>query len=128
MQSILALAYLIVFGSIVGYTAYLWLLKTVEPAKVSTNFYVNPVIAIFAGWLVADEPVTLQMVIAAGVILLGVAVINIRLPRFGPAREGEIEIPLQQELGQQATKGVAHTDRCGAERSSLESGGSRFGP
>lgn len=92
LRSILALAYLAVFGSIIGYTAYLWLLKTVEPAKASTNFYVNPVIAVFVGWLVADERVTLQMVIAAGVILLGVAVINTKLPRFGPAREGEVQM------------------------------------
>ena len=61
-RSVLALAYLSVFGSIIGYTAYLWLPKTVEPAKVGTNFYVNPVIAVFAGWLVAGETVTLQMV------------------------------------------------------------------
>ena len=80
IRSLLALAYLAVFGSIIGYTAYLWLLKTVEPAKVSTNFYVNPVIAVFVGWLVAGETVTLQMVVAAGVILLDVAVINTRLP------------------------------------------------
>lgn len=81
IESILALVYLITFGSIIAYTAYLWLLKTVEPAKVSTNFYVNPVVAVFAGWLVVNETVTLQMIIAALVILLGVAVINIRLPR-----------------------------------------------
>jgi drug/metabolite transporter (DMT)-like permease len=81
-RSILALLYLIVFGSIISYTAYLWLLKTVEPAKVSTNFYVNPVIALFVGWLVADEPMTLQMIGAAGVILLGVVIMNTRLPRL----------------------------------------------
>src|SRR5205807_938798 len=59
MRSLLALAYLTVFGSIIGYTAYLWLLKTVEPAKVSTNFYVNPVIAVLVGGVVAGENVTL---------------------------------------------------------------------
>jgi drug/metabolite transporter (DMT)-like permease len=78
LRSALALLYLIVFGSIIGYTAYLWLLKTVEPAQVGTNFFVNPVIALVAGWLVAGEAVTLSMVIAAGVILLGVAVIHAR--------------------------------------------------
>lgn len=75
VRSMLALAYLIVFGSILGYTAYLWLLKTVDPAKVGTNFFINPVIAVFAGWLAAGEPVTAQMLIAAGVILFGVALI-----------------------------------------------------
>ncbi|HXF64648.1 MAG TPA: EamA family transporter [Caldilineaceae bacterium] len=84
VRSMLALAYLIVFGSILGYTAYLWLLKTVDPAKVGTNFFVNPVIAVFAGWLVAGEPVTTQMLIAAGVILFGVALI-VTPPRMGLA-------------------------------------------
>lgn len=85
-RSIVALAYLTVFGSIIGYTAYLWLLKTVEPAKVGTNFYVNPVVAVLVGWLVADETVTVSMVIAATVILLGVALINVTLPRGGLMR------------------------------------------
>jgi drug/metabolite transporter (DMT)-like permease len=85
-RSLIALAYLIVFGSIVGYTAYLWLLKNVEPAKVGTNFYVNPVVAVVAGALVLDEVVTLPMVAAAVVILVGVAVINTTLPRRVAAR------------------------------------------
>mgnify|MGYP000386243585 CR=1 FL=1 len=87
MRSILALAYLTVFGSIIGYTAYLWLLKTVEPAMVSTNFYVNPVIAVLVGWLLAGETVTLTMVVAAAVILLGVVTINGTLPRLTRRRE-----------------------------------------
>lgn len=91
-RSIIALAYLTVFGSIIGYTAYLWLLKTVDPAKVSTNFYVNPVIAVLVGGVVAGETITLPMVIAAAVILLGVAVINTTLPRRGPTRQGDIAI------------------------------------
>lgn len=86
-RSLVALAYLIVCGSIVGYTAYLWLLKTVEPAKVATNFYVNPVIAVLVGWLVAGEAVTATMLVAAAVILLGVAVINTAPPREVAATE-----------------------------------------
>lgn len=92
MRSIVALAYLTVFGSIIGYTAYLWLLKTVEPAKVGTNFYVNPVIAVLVGGVIAGETVTLPMVIAAAVILLGVAVINATLPRRGATRKGKVAI------------------------------------
>lgn len=80
-RSLVALAYLTVFGSIAGYTAYLWLLKTVEPAKVATNFFVNPVIAVLAGWLVAGESVTPPMVAAAAVIVLGVAVVTTAPPR-----------------------------------------------
>jgi drug/metabolite transporter (DMT)-like permease len=87
-RSMLALAYLVAFGSVVGYTAYLWLLKTVDPSIVGTNFYVNPVIAVFVGWLVLDETVTPGMIVAAGVIFLGVAVTSIRLPSRKPAQEG----------------------------------------
>lgn len=64
-----ALAYLIVFGSIVGFTAYSWLLKNAAPAKVATYAYVNPVIAVFLGWLVAGESFTAQMLVGAGVII-----------------------------------------------------------
>jgi drug/metabolite transporter (DMT)-like permease len=88
LRSSLALIYLTLFGSIIGYTAYLWLLKTVEPAKVSTNFYVNPVVAVLVGWLVAEETVTPSMVMATIVILLGVAVINIKLPAINLHRRG----------------------------------------
>jgi drug/metabolite transporter (DMT)-like permease len=87
LRSALALGYLIVFGSIIGYTAYLWLLKTVEPAKVGTNFYVNPVVAVIVGGVVAGESVTPSMVIAAAVILVGVAVMNVTLPRRSAKRK-----------------------------------------
>jgi drug/metabolite transporter (DMT)-like permease len=86
----LALAYLIVPGSIIGYTAFLWLMKNVDPAKAGTNFYVNPVVAVIAGWLLADEVVTLPMIIAAAVVLVGVAVINTALPRRVTARQREV--------------------------------------
>jgi drug/metabolite transporter (DMT)-like permease len=94
-RAILALAYLIVFGSILGYTAFLWLMKNVDPAKAGTNFYVNPVVAVVAGWLLADETVTLPMIIAAAVILIGVAVINTTLPRRGATRQRETAITLE---------------------------------
>lgn len=96
MRSILALAYLTAFGSIIGYTAYLWLLKTIEPAKVGTNFYVNPVIAVFVGGVVAGESITLPMMIATTVILLGVAVINTTLPRRGATQQGKVAIKTER--------------------------------
>ncbi len=96
LRSVVALIYLTIFGSIIGYTAYLWLLKTVEPARVSTNFYVNPVIAVFMGWLVADENVTLPMIIATIVILAGVAVINTKLPCIGQRRRHEIKLNMER--------------------------------
>ncbi len=74
--SVLSLAYLIVFGAIVAYSAYVWLLRVSTAARVSTYAYVNPVVAVFLGWLLADEPVTPRVVIAAAVIVAGVAVIT----------------------------------------------------
>ena len=68
-HSWIAFAYLIVFGSIIGFTAYSWLLKNAPPAKVATYAYVNPVIAVFLGWLVAGESFTAQMLVGAGVII-----------------------------------------------------------
>src|SRR5690606_3039347 len=76
LKSILAVAYLIVFGAIVGYTAYVWLLRVVSPARVSTYAYVNPVVAVLLGWAFAGESLTLRMGIAAVVIVAGVALIT----------------------------------------------------
>ena len=70
------LAYLIVFGSLVGFTAYSWLLKNAQPAMVATYAYVNPVIAVFLGWLIAGESFTGQMLVGAGVIVGSVALIT----------------------------------------------------
>ncbi len=82
--SLAALAYLIVFGSLVAFTSYIWLLKASTPARVSTYAYVNPVIAIFLGWLLAGEELNLRIILAAAVIVSGVALITaerIRLAR-----------------------------------------------
>ncbi len=75
-RSLLALAYLVVFGSGLGFTAYVWLLKHVEVAKVSTYAYVNPVVAVFLGWLLAGEVVTARTLVAAAVIVVAVAFIT----------------------------------------------------
>lgn len=72
----LALVYLIVFGSILGYTSYVYLLRHQPPAKASTYAYVNPVVAIFLGWLVLDEPVSVRTIVAMLVILSGVAIVQ----------------------------------------------------
>lgn len=70
------LVYLIVFGSLIGFTAYSWLLKNAPPAMVSTYAYVNPVIAVFLGWLIAGESFTGQMLLGAGVIVGSVMLIT----------------------------------------------------
>ncbi len=77
-RSVLAVLYLIIFGSLIAYSAYVWLLGVSTPAKVSTYAYVNPIVAVLLGWAFVDEPVTLRMLIAAGVIVAGVALITMR--------------------------------------------------
>jgi drug/metabolite transporter (DMT)-like permease len=74
-RSLLALAYLIVFGSWVAYTAYAWLLQNAPISKVSTYAYVNPVVAIFLGWLILDEVVTSTTLVGAAIIVASVALV-----------------------------------------------------
>ena len=76
-KSWLALLYLVLFGSLVGFTAYIWLLKVSTPAKVSTYAYVNPVVAVLLGWLFANEPLSMRTLLAAAVIIAGVALITL---------------------------------------------------
>jgi drug/metabolite transporter (DMT)-like permease len=70
-----ALAYLIVFGTLVAFSAYSWLLRVAPASRVATHAYVNPLIAVALGWSVAGEPITATTGIAAGVIAASVAVI-----------------------------------------------------
>ena len=74
-DAILALGYLIVVGSFVGFTAYVWLLRVAPISLVSTYAYVNPIVAVALGWLILDEEITMQMVVAGGAVLVSVAVI-----------------------------------------------------
>ncbi len=75
-RSWLALAYLIVFGSIIAFTAYSWLHMVASPSRASTYAYVNPVVAVLIGWALASEPIGAYTVIATVVILIGVALVN----------------------------------------------------
>jgi drug/metabolite transporter (DMT)-like permease len=72
-DSLLAFAYLILIGSLVAYTAYVWLLQNAPISKVATYAYVNPVIAIFLGWSILSENVTATMLLGAVVIVCSVA-------------------------------------------------------
>jgi drug/metabolite transporter (DMT)-like permease len=76
-RSLLGVAYLITFGSLVGYTAYLYMLAHTTAAKASTYAYVNPVVAVLLGWLFANEPIDARTLVAAAVILAGVAIITV---------------------------------------------------
>jgi len=70
-----AFVYLVLIGAIVGYTAYFWLLRHCDPAKVATYAYVNPIVAVLLGAVFAHEPVTLRMLLAAILIIGSVALI-----------------------------------------------------
>jgi drug/metabolite transporter (DMT)-like permease len=80
-QAGLALSYLIVFGSIIAFSAYSWLLRVAPPARISTYAYVNPVVAMLLGWAMAGETLSLRTLTAAGVILGGVALITTGINR-----------------------------------------------
>ena len=69
---------LIVFGSIVAFTSFNYLLKVVSPEKVATSTYVNPIIALLLGWYFLNEQITTQSIIAAAILLTGVYFINTR--------------------------------------------------
>jgi drug/metabolite transporter (DMT)-like permease len=73
----LALGYLVVFGSIVGYSAYGYALRHAPATIVGTYAYVNPVIAVLLGWLFLREPITGRMMVAIGMILAAVVWIQV---------------------------------------------------
>ncbi len=75
--SILGLAYLILFGSLIGYLSYIWLLNIRPASQVSTYAYVNPAVAVLLGWLILHENISGSMLIALVIILAGVVLVNI---------------------------------------------------
>jgi drug/metabolite transporter (DMT)-like permease len=88
VRSFSAFAYLTFVGSLVGFSAYAWLLKATTPARASTYAYVNPVIAVFLGWAIGGETLTGRMLLAAGIIVLGVIIITMRrAPTVGRGSE-----------------------------------------
>jgi drug/metabolite transporter (DMT)-like permease len=83
-RSWLALLYLIFFGSVIAFTAYNWLLERYSPTLVATHTYVNPVVAVLLGWLFAGEAVTLNVCLAAAMVVVAVMLVDrgtARLPQ-----------------------------------------------
>jgi drug/metabolite transporter (DMT)-like permease len=76
-RSWLAILYLVIFGSLLGFTAYSWLLGVAAPSRVSTYAYVNPVVAVLLGWAIAGESITPRVAIAAAIIIGAVALITV---------------------------------------------------
>lgn len=102
LRSLLALGYLVVFGALVAFTAYVWLLRVASPVLVSTYAYVNPIVAVFLGWLIRDEPLTATTLGAAAVIVTGVALITSAKstapePKVEPVRTAEEVAEIREE-------------------------------
>jgi drug/metabolite transporter (DMT)-like permease len=76
LRSRLALGYLIVFGSVVAFTAYNWLLEHYSPTLVATHTYVNPIVAVLLGWLFAGEAVTLNVLLSTALVISAVMLVD----------------------------------------------------
>ncbi|MCI0352803.1 MAG: EamA family transporter [Acidobacteriales bacterium] len=92
-RGVSAVVYLVIFGSWVGFTAYIWLLEHVPTPKVATYAYVNPVVAVFLGWLVLDEHIDAYIAIGTVVIVVAVALVTSSKLRRAPEPK---QIPQQQ--------------------------------
>jgi len=86
LRSLAALGYLVVFGSWIGFSAYVWLLRVSTPPRVATYAYVNPVIAVLLGKFLLDEPFTERMAAATAVILAGVIITTLPKRIRSPVR------------------------------------------
>lgn len=85
LKSVLALVYLIVFGALVAFSAYIWLLGVSTPARVGTYAYVNPIVAMVLGWALAGEPLTFRSLLAGAIIVGSVVIITTEAPRAAPS-------------------------------------------
>ncbi len=89
-SSWVAFVYLVLIGSLVGFTAYAWLLSHARISLVSTYAYVNPVVALFLGWALASERLTTRTFVASAIVIVAVAiVVSARSRAAAPAREDE---------------------------------------
>jgi drug/metabolite transporter (DMT)-like permease len=76
LKATLSIAYLIIFGSVIAFSAYSWLMRVASPTKISTYAYVNPIVAMLLGWAVADEEMSVRVLVAAAIVLAGVMLIT----------------------------------------------------
>jgi drug/metabolite transporter (DMT)-like permease len=95
LRSWLALLYLIIFGSALGYSAYVYILKHSTATRVATYAFVNPVVALFLGWFLAGEPLSLRTLLASGIILTAVLLV-ITAPHKLPGDE-QVLVPAPGE-------------------------------
>ena len=104
-RSLFAWCYLVIAGSLIGFTTFVWLMKHSTPARVSTYAYVNPIVAVFLGWMFAHEPVGPRMFVAAAIIVTGVAIITATRSKKTPVPPGEsLDASATLEIANEATK------------------------
>jgi drug/metabolite transporter (DMT)-like permease len=96
-RSLLGFVYLILIGSVVGFSAYIWLLKNAPISKVATYAYVNPVVALFLGWLILSEDIRPSSLIGAAVIVASVAFVVTRESADVAGGEGNVAPPTGTE-------------------------------
>jgi len=82
LRSWLSLGYLIVFGSVVAFTAYNWLMEHYSPTLVATHTYINPIVAVLLGWLLAGEAVTLNVLLSAAMVVSAVMLVDRGMARL----------------------------------------------
>ena len=100
-RGLLAILYLVICGSWIGFTAYIWLLEHVPTPKVATYAYVNPVVAVYLGWVFLNEKVDVFMLVGTVIIISAVALVNLsklRALRAGPEPE-RAELPAVEPAG-----------------------------
>lgn len=81
LRSTAGLLYLVAAGSLLGFTAYIWLLRAVSTSRVATYAYVNPIVAVFVGWAFGGEPISARGLLATGIIVAAVALILFHRPQ-----------------------------------------------
>jgi drug/metabolite transporter (DMT)-like permease len=92
LKSVLAYAYLVIFGSLVAFSAYVWLLSVVSPAAVSTYAYVNPIVAVLLGWWLANERLSPLTLVAGALIVSAVVLMTLRRnPRHTAAESAKTQ-------------------------------------
>ncbi len=100
IRGLSAIVYLIIFGSWVGFSAYIWLLKNVPMPKVATYAYVNPIVAVLLGWLILHERVDAYILAGSAIIIAGVALVtSAKVKNKRGALEAEPDLPACEGAG-----------------------------
>lgn len=92
MRSFMAVIYLIIMGSLIAFSAYIWLLEKAGPAKATTYAYVNPIVAVFLGWLLAGEELNSRIIFSAIIIVTAVVIIITNLSSFN-RKKSQVTVP-----------------------------------